>query len=182
MVSRYASVFMLWLILRMRLGIRSGISWELWLISCFWCARGGGFRIPIALNYMLDLWFVWIGCGVFEIWSCCYWLLTFWLFVFCVELSAGVLQPLRLEIKVFKSTLGICLFCELSDWSMLILWCFFYQRKLAQRSERVKSVDLHPTEPWYVKPLRSSFIFVMLISLLLSCDLLFPLLGVLVCM
>jgi hypothetical protein len=22
------------------------------------------------------------------------------------------------------------------------------QRKLAQRSERVKSVDLHPTEPW----------------------------------
>lgn len=25
-----------------------------------------------------------------------------------------------------------------------------YQRKLAQRSERVKSADLHPTEPWLV--------------------------------
>jgi len=25
---------------------------------------------------------------------------------------------------------------------------FLVQRKLAQRSERVKSVDLHPTEPW----------------------------------
>lgn len=34
----------------------------------------------------------------------------------------------------------------------LKFWCWqllLDQRKLAQRSERVKSVDLHPTEPWY---------------------------------
>ncbi|KAG6510734.1 hypothetical protein ZIOFF_028768 [Zingiber officinale] len=29
------------------------------------------------------------------------------------------------------------------------------QRKLAQRSERVKSVDLHPTEPWILASLYS---------------------------
>ncbi|KAG6425941.1 hypothetical protein SASPL_110150 [Salvia splendens] len=52
---------------------------------------------------------------------------TFLIACFGVGFSGGVLQPLRLEIK----------------------------RKLAQRSERVKSVDLHPTEPWILASLYS---------------------------
>ncbi|KAG6430051.1 hypothetical protein SASPL_108112 [Salvia splendens] len=52
---------------------------------------------------------------------------TFFIASFGVGFSGGVLQPLRLEIK----------------------------RKLAQRSERVKSVDLHPTEPWILASLYS---------------------------
>jgi hypothetical protein len=37
------------------------------------------------------------------------------------------------------------------DVVLLMVTCILLdQRKLAQRSERVKSVDLHPTEPWYI--------------------------------
>ena len=32
--------------------------------------------------------------------------------------------------------------------SLMVICILLHQRKLAQRSERVKSVDLHPTEPW----------------------------------
>ena len=49
---------------------------------------------------------------------------------------------------------------DASYWDLLgecLVWCrlcrfcvWLYQRKLAQRSERVKSADLHPTEPWLV--------------------------------
>ena len=32
--------------------------------------------------------------------------------------------------------------------SLMVICILLHQRKLAQRSERVKSVDLHSTEPW----------------------------------
>jgi hypothetical protein len=35
---------------------------------------------------------------------------------------------------------------------LIFVVVFCDQRKFAQRSERVKSVDLHPTEPWQVLP------------------------------
>lgn len=57
-------------------------------------------------------------------------------------------QPLRLEIKVRVYS---CL-CggngSLLDRRVEFGVVLLDQRKLAQRSERVKSVDLHPTEPW----------------------------------
>lgn len=46
--------------------------------------------------------------------------------------SCSVLQPLRLAIK----------------------------RKLAQRSERVKCVDLHPTEPWILSTLYTGSVYI----------------------
>uniref|UniRef100_A0A453NQ52 COPA/B second beta-propeller domain-containing protein n=2 Tax=Aegilops tauschii subsp. strangulata TaxID=200361 RepID=A0A453NQ52_AEGTS len=54
---------------------------------------------------------------------------------------------------------------DASYWDLLgecLVWCrlcrfcvWLYQRKLAQRSERVKSADLHPTEPWILSSLYS---------------------------
>lgn len=75
MVSRYASV------LRIDfgacgLGIRSGISSEFWLISCFRYALGmvdSAFRL---LEFYVGFVICFDWCGLFEIWSCCYQLLT----------------------------------------------------------------------------------------------------------
>jgi hypothetical protein len=43
----------------------------------------------------------------------------------------------------------VALFC-CCFWgcSLTVVCVWLDQRKLAQRSERVKAVDLHPTEPW----------------------------------
>ena len=66
-------------------------------------------------------------------------------------------QPLRLDIKVRFFTLSVvkseCAHIVVHpSLSKIKKRCVFatVQRVFSQRSERVKGIDIHPTEPWYV--------------------------------
>ena len=80
-------------------------------------------------------------------------------------------QPLRLEIKVLLFLLFGFLLVGCVWYNSICFFFFFLdQKKFAQRSERVKCVDLHPTEPWYFSSFSSVSLFLYVCSYFFPCS------------